>query len=420
MVATASRIAVRKALVGQISPSLLALEHLVYLDLSNNELEGSTSRLPEFLGSLKSLKYLNLSGILFRGGVPPQLGNLSELQHLDLSSMGGTNSTDLSWLTRLSSLQYLNLNKVNLSTVEDWPHVMNMIPSLRVLDISSCSLASANQSLPHLNLTKLEELDASGNSFNHPMETSWFRNITSLTCLNLRSTSLYGRIPDTLGDMASLQVLDLSNYNGDDKNMRIMTTDMKSLCNLEVLNLGSAQFYGDITQLFKNLPRCSPNKLQVLDLGGNQLSGMLLRWIGQLTSLVLLDLGWNNITGPLPMSVGQFTGLRTLDLSCNHLTGHVPYEIGMLTNLTSLYLNNNELDGVIMEKHFASTRSLQYIDLSYNNALKIELSSDWQPPSTLTSAHFAACQMGPMFPGWLQWALCFHSGSPMPLEMLNA
>ena len=392
----------------------------MYLDLSNNELEGSIGRLPEFLGSLKSLKYLNLSGIHFRGGLPPQLGNLSALQHLDLSSMGGTNSTDLSWLTRLSSLQYLNLNKVNLSTVEDWPHVINMIPSLRVLDISSCSLARADQSLPHLNLTNLEELDASENSFNHPLETSWFWNITSLTYLNLGSTSLYGRIPDTLGDMASLQVLDLSYHNDDDMNMRIITTDMKNLCNLEVLNLRWALFYGDITQLFKNLPRCSPNKLQDLNLGGNQLSGILSRWIGQLTSLVLLDLGWNNITGPLPTSVGQFTGLRTLDLSCNHMTGHVPYEIGMLTNLTSLYLNNNELDGVIMEKHFASTRSLQYIDLSYNNALKIELSSDWQPPSTLTSAHFAACQMGPMFPGWLQWALCFHSGSPMPLEMLNA
>ena len=40
--------------------------------------------------------------------------------------------------------------------------------------------------------------------------------------------------------------------------------------------------------------------------------------------------------------------------------------------------------------------------MSYN-ALKIELRSDWQPPSRLTTAHFAACQMGPMFPGWLQW-----------------
>jgi Leucine-rich repeat (LRR) protein len=395
----------REALVGQISPSLLALEHLAYLDLSNNELEGSTGRLPEFLGSLKSLKYLNLSGIHFRGGLPPQLGNLSELQHLDLSSTGGTNSTDLSWLTRLPSIRYLNLNGVNLSTAVDWAHVMNMIPSLRVLYISRCSLASANQSLPHLNITNLEELDAFGNSFNHPLETSWFWNITSLTYLNLGYTSLYGRIPDTLGDMASLQVLDLSYRNDDDKNMRIMTTDMKNLCNLEVLNLRWALFYGDITQLFRNLPRCSPNKLQDLDLSGNQLSGMLPRWIGRLTSLVLLDLGYNNITGPLPTSVGQFTGLRTLDLSFNHLTGHVPYEIGMLTNLTSLQLNNNDLDGVITEKHFASTRSLQYIDLSYNayNALKIELSSDWQPPSRLTSAYFAACQMGPTFPGWLQW-----------------
>ncbi|OEL30807.1 hypothetical protein BAE44_0008173 [Dichanthelium oligosanthes] len=159
----------RKTLVGQISPSLLALEHLDHLDLSNNDLEGPNGRLPEFLGSLKSLKYLDLSGIQFRGSVPPQLGNLSELQHLDLSNYGGINSTDLSWLTRLPSIQYLNLDGVNLSTVVHWPHVMSMIPSLRALHLSGCSLASANQSLKHLNLTKLEELDASRNSFNHPV-----------------------------------------------------------------------------------------------------------------------------------------------------------------------------------------------------------------------------------------------------------
>ncbi|XP_066334829.1 receptor-like protein EIX2 [Miscanthus floridulus] len=371
-------------LVGQISLSLLALDHLEHLDLSGNDLAGPTGRLPEFLGSLKNLKYLNLSGIPFYAGVPPQLGNLSRLQYLDLSFMGGMNSTDLSWLTHIPSIQYLYLDGVDLSTVADWPRVMNMLPSLRTLHLSGCSLASANQSLPHLNLTNLEELDASLNSFHHPMVTSWFWNITSLRFLYLSYTSMYGQFPDALGDMTSLQVLDLSDiyddydYQDDDKNMRSMITNLKNLCNLEVLSLESTLLYGDVAELFRNLPRCSPNKLQEFDLGSNHLTGMLPRWMGQFMSLVVLNLG------------------------CNYITGHVPYEVGKLSNLTHLDLKRNKLDCTITEEHFASARSLQYIDLSCN-ALKIEISSDWQPPSTLEYVSFASCQMGPLFPRWLQW-----------------
>ncbi|XP_066333218.1 receptor-like protein EIX2 [Miscanthus floridulus] len=182
--------------------------------------------------------------------------------------------------------------------------------------------------------------------------------------------------------MTSLQVLDLSsNYYDDDYDDgkdRIMTMDLKNLCNLEVLNLDFSHLYGNVAELFRNLPRCSPNKLQELDLGSNHLTGMLPRWMGQFMSLVVLNLGGN------------------------YITGHVPYEIGKLSNLTHLYLYANKLDGTITEEQFASARSLQCIDLSYN-ALKIEISSDWQPPSTLEYVYFASCQMGPLFPGWLQW-----------------
>ena len=69
------------ALVGEISNSLLSMDRLVHLDLSMNYFNSSSGHMPEFLGSLMRLRYLNLSGVPFSGRVPPQLGNLSNLQH---------------------------------------------------------------------------------------------------------------------------------------------------------------------------------------------------------------------------------------------------------------------------------------------------------------------------------------------------
>ncbi|CAL4992516.1 unnamed protein product [Urochloa decumbens] len=392
------------ALVGQISASLLGLEHLNHIDLSWNLVEGSDGRIPEFLGSFKNLKYLNLAGLQFTGSVPPQLGNLSKLQHLDLSSMSCLEQPrDLSWLTRLPLLQNLNLNKVDLSEVDDWALVVNMIPSLRVLDLSDCSLVSANQSIPHHNLTSLQELDLSMNYFDHPIASAWFWNITSLKNLNLESTRMYGHFPGKLmGVMESLQVLDISGYAYTSKG--IMMPNLKNLCSLKSLDIVSSLLYGVATdELFENLPcHCSPSKLQELYLSGNNIHGSLPTWIGKLTSLVVLDLSQNNLTGPLPVTIGHLASLHTLDVAGNHLTGHVPVEISKLTNLTNIDLSHNELGGVIREQHFDSLRKLKYIDLS-SNSLKVDISTKWRPPFRLWYADFSTCQMGPAFPAWLQW-----------------
>ncbi|CAL4996883.1 unnamed protein product [Urochloa decumbens] len=284
-----------------------------------------------------------------------------------------------------------------------------MIPSLRVIDLSHCSLTSANQSLSNLNLTNLEELDLSGNYFNHPIATCWFWNVTNLKHLDLGSTSLYGQLPKALGHMTSLQYLSLSGIGQvepgkkDINNTVSMTnTSLKSLCSLRNLHLENCFAQGNITELIQNLPQCLSNQLQELYLSLNQLTGALPNSMGHLTSLVILDVGRNNITGPLPTSIGHFSSLRTLDLSDNHLIGHVPFEIGLLANLTKLDLTSNYLEGVVTGEHFAGTWSLQYLYLSYNS-LKLELSSEWQPSFRLIEAGFADCQMGPLFPAWLQW-----------------
>jgi len=52
---------------GEINPSLARLRHLNYLDLSMNYFGGMS--IPTFLGSIKKLKYLNLSGACFHGGL---------------------------------------------------------------------------------------------------------------------------------------------------------------------------------------------------------------------------------------------------------------------------------------------------------------------------------------------------------------
>ncbi|ONM42197.1 LRR receptor-like serine/threonine-protein kinase GSO2 [Zea mays] len=370
-------------LFGEISRSLLFLRHLEHMDLSWNCLIGPKGRMPSFLGSMKNLRYLNLSGVPFKGSVPPQLGNLSRLQYLDLGSsyLGyGIYSKDITWLTNLPLLQYLGMGSVNLSGIAGhWPHILNMLPSLRVISLSFCWLGSANQSLAFFNLTKLEKLDLSFNNFHHTYISSWFWRATSLKHLVLKDTGLFGELPDALGNLTSLVVLDLSG----NANITI-TQGLKNLCGLEILDLSANRINRDIAELMDRLPLCTRENLQLQE----------------------LHLEYNSFTGTLTSSIGHFRSLSILELNNNNLRGSVPTEIGTLTNLTSLDLSNNNFGGVITEEHFVGLMNLKKIHLSFNN-LSVVLDADWIQPFRLESAGFASCHLGPMFPVWLRQQLVY-------------
>jgi EIX receptor 1/2 len=174
-----------KYLSGEINSSLLGLQHLTYLDLSCNEF----SILPEFIGSLTKLQYLNLSYNSFSGTIPPQLGNLSSLISLDLSwnNYGLIEDHNLDWLFNLSSLKHLDMSGVNLSKVVNWPDKVNMLPSLLDLSLSSCGLSmplppmlsNANSSSP------LSFLDLSYNYLNSSVFPWLFKYTNSLVFLDL-------------------------------------------------------------------------------------------------------------------------------------------------------------------------------------------------------------------------------------------
>ncbi|KAA8532497.1 hypothetical protein F0562_032530 [Nyssa sinensis] len=168
--------------------------------------------IPEFLGSLRSLRYLNLSSTGFEGMVPHHLGNLSSLMYLDLGSRTLDYSNiftvdSLWWASALSSLKYLNLDKVMLREATDWLDAINMLPSLSELSLVDCELGGIPP-LSRVNITSLTSLDLQGNNIDSiPL---WLSNVSRLVNLRVNYNLFQGSVPDTIGKLTSLTFLDLS------------------------------------------------------------------------------------------------------------------------------------------------------------------------------------------------------------------
>ncbi|KAL5549663.1 hypothetical protein UlMin_004894 [Ulmus minor] len=329
-------------LQGKINPSLLNLEQLSHLDLSYNDFGGT--QIPSFIGSLRSLRYLNLRLAGFEGVIPHQLGNLSSLRHLNLRWSPALYVENLHWLSSLSSLEYLDMSGVNLSKASDhWLLAINKLPSLLKLYLWVCELG-------HI----------------HPLS---YTNFTSLSILDISSNNFTSFIPDWVFSLSSLVKLDLS----------------------------SSQFIGS----FPN-GSFSLTSLTSLDVSGNSLSCTIPSYFYGFSNLEDLFLGGNKLQGVVSNSIRNLTSLGDLDLSHNKLNGSLPESLGSLSNLQILDISYNLFEGVVSEVHFANLTNLFSLTAS-ENSLSLRVNPNWIPPFHLDWLELGSWNLGsPQFPTWLK------------------
>uniref|UniRef100_A0A2N9FT33 Uncharacterized protein n=1 Tax=Fagus sylvatica TaxID=28930 RepID=A0A2N9FT33_FAGSY len=382
----------KKRLGGEISPSLLELGFLNYLNLSFNDF--SLSHIPSFLGSMGNLRHLDLRDANFSRPIPHPLGNLSGLRYLDLRWNDFNRAPIPSFLGSMGNLRHLDLHGANFSGLI--PHQLGNLSGLRYLDLSFNDFSGL---IPHQlgNLSGLQYLDLGYNSDHlYADNLRWISQLSSIQYLGLSSIDLHKEVHwlQIMSKFPSLSDLHLSYCQLDNLNPSLGFINFTSL---RVLDLSENHFNHEIPNWFSNL---STTLLQ-LDLMSSSLKGEIPESLGKLKHLEFLDLSSNSLNGPIPQSLGNLSEIQTLFLAQNQLNGTIPQSLGLLTNLEQLDISNNFLIGPVDEEHFTKLSKLRSLDISHT-PLFFNVNSNWVPPFQLQYAGMSSSKIGPKFPTWLQ------------------
>ncbi|KAL5172063.1 MDIS1-interacting receptor like kinase 2 [Glycine soja] len=365
------------SLNGTIPPQIGSLSNLNTLDLSTNNLFGS---IPNTIGNLSKLLFLNLSDNDLSGTIPFTIGNLSKLSVLSISFnvLTGPIPASIGNLVNLDDIR-LHENKLSGSI----PFTIGNLSKLSVLSISFNELTG---SIPSTigNLSKVGTLRFIGNELGGkiPIELSM---LTALESLQLAGNNFIGHLPQNICIGGTLKNFAAENNNF----IGPIPVSLKNCSSLIRVRLQRNQLTGDITDAFGVLPNldyielnmslsqnsinaetsnfeeiASMQKLQILKLGSNKLSGLIPKQLGNLLNLLNMSLSQNNFQGNIPSELGKLKFLTSLDLGENSLRGAIPSMFGELKSLETLNLSHNNLSGNLSS--FDDMTSLTSIDISYN------------------------------------------------------
>ncbi|CAL4907292.1 unnamed protein product [Urochloa decumbens] len=302
---------------GTLSDDIGSLTELRILDLSSNSLDGP---LPAAIGKLVKLEYLALIGCGFTGPVPSDLGNLSQLKFFALNSNKLTGSIPPS-LGKLSNVTWLDLAD-------------NMLTG---------SLPNSRDNGTGLDqLLKAEHFHFNRNMLEGSIPESLFNSSMHLKHILFDINRFTGQVPASIGVIPSLEVLRLN-----DNGFIGPVPALKNLSKLHVLMLSNNKLSGPIPNL------TGMNWLQNVDISNNSFDPSdVPSWFSDLEGIMTLTMKSVGLFGQLPQKLFSFPQLQHLILSGNELNGTLDMGNNISTHLDVVDIQNNKISSVTVYNSF--------------------------------------------------------------------
>ncbi|RLN07334.1 hypothetical protein C2845_PM11G14660 [Panicum miliaceum] len=331
-------------MIGELPSTLSNCTNLRIIDLNNNSFSGELAKVN--FSNLPSLKTLDLMWNNFSGRIPESIYSCRNLIALRLSwnKFHGQLSEGL---RNLKSLTFLSLTNNSFSNITNTLQILRSSKDLTTLLLGNNFI---NETMPddaeidgfeNLQVLAIEECLLSGKI---PL---WISKLANLEMLLLHGNQLSGRIPSWINTLSYLFYLDISNNSLAGEIPTALMNMPMLISEQTAAHLDPRVFdlpvYGGPSRQYR-IPIAFP---KVLDLSGNNFTGVIPPEIGQLKALLSLNISSNNLTGPIPLSICNLTNLQVLDLSNNNLTGEIPAALGNLHFLSAFNVSNNNLEGPI-------------------------------------------------------------------------